>query len=123
MFLEECKYVVKQKKMRKYIIDDTEISSDSDEENSSEENFDEENADKNNSDKENSDEENQKIFLIVFFFCIYESGKSTLSNTQRNAPKKKHVKDIKILLKKKENKGFSIIRNVSKSYLSIEEII
>ena len=32
-------------------------------------------------------------------------------------------KDIKILLKKKKKKGVTIIRNVSKSYLSIEEII
>ena len=41
MFLEECKYVVKEKKIPKYIIDDIEISSDSDRENSDEENFDE----------------------------------------------------------------------------------
>ena len=32
MFLEECKYVVKEKKISKYMIDDTEISSDSDKE-------------------------------------------------------------------------------------------
>ena len=32
MFLEECKYVIKEKKFHKYIIDDLEISSDSDEE-------------------------------------------------------------------------------------------
>ena len=43
VFLEECKYVVKEKKIPKYIIDNIEISSDSDEENSDEENFDEEN--------------------------------------------------------------------------------
>ena len=44
--LEECKYVVKEKKMPKYITDIVEISSDqenSEEENSGEENFDEEN--------------------------------------------------------------------------------
>ena len=35
MFLEECKYVIKEKK---YIIDDTEISSDPDRENAVEEN-------------------------------------------------------------------------------------
>ena len=29
MFLEECKYVVKEKKIPKYIFDDIEISSDS----------------------------------------------------------------------------------------------
>ena len=37
MFLEERKYVVKEKKIPKYIIDNIEISSDSDEENSDEE--------------------------------------------------------------------------------------
>ena len=38
MFLGECKYVVKEQKIPKYVIDDTEISSDSDQENSDEEN-------------------------------------------------------------------------------------
>ena len=41
----ECKYVVKEKKIPKYIIDDTEISSDSDEKNSDEKNSSEENSD------------------------------------------------------------------------------
>ena len=36
---------------------------------------------------------------------------------------KKHLKDIKMFLKKKKKKGASIIRNVSRSYLSIENII
>ena len=45
MFLEEWQYVVKEKKIPKYIIDDIEISSDSDGENSHEGNFDEENSD------------------------------------------------------------------------------
>ena len=40
VFLEECKYIVKEKKMSKYIIDNTKIS---DEENSVEESFGEEN--------------------------------------------------------------------------------
>ena len=31
-FLEECKYIIKERKIHKYIIDDVEISSDSDEE-------------------------------------------------------------------------------------------
>ena len=49
MFLEECKYVVKEKKMLEYISDDREMSfDDSDrgdynEENSNEENYNEEN--------------------------------------------------------------------------------
>ena len=58
MFLEECKYVVKEKNMSKYIIDNIEISSDSDEKNSDEENSDEENSDEEDSGEENSNEEN-----------------------------------------------------------------
>ena len=57
MFWEECKYVVKEKKIPKYIIDDSEISSDSDRENS-----DEENSDKTNSDREYSEDENFKKY-------------------------------------------------------------
>ena len=53
MFLGECKYVVKEKKIPKYIIDNIEISSESDEQNS-----DKETSDKENSEEENSDEEN-----------------------------------------------------------------
>ena len=53
VFLEECKYVAKEKKIPKYIIDDKEVSSDSDGENS-----DEENSDRKNSNEKNSDEEN-----------------------------------------------------------------
>ena len=45
VFLEECKYVVKEKKMLKCITDNVEVSSD------------EENSDEENSDKENSIEE------------------------------------------------------------------
>ena len=62
MFLEECKYVVKEKKMHDYIIDDIEISSDSDREDS-----DEKDSDEECSDKENSDEENL-TFLYNFFY-------------------------------------------------------
>ena len=43
VFLEQFKYVVKEKMILEYIIDDIEISSDSDEENSDEGNSDEEN--------------------------------------------------------------------------------
>ena len=45
VFLEECKYVVKEKKIPKYIIDDIELSSVSDKKNSDRENSDEENSD------------------------------------------------------------------------------
>ena len=55
VFLEECKYVVKEKTIPQYIIDDIEISSDSDRENS-----DEENSDKETSHEENLDEEKQR---------------------------------------------------------------
>ena len=47
VFLEECKYVVKEKKIPEYITDDTEIfPDDSDREDSDEENFNKENSDK-----------------------------------------------------------------------------
>ena len=48
MFLEECKYVVEEKRIPKYIIDQIEISSDSDKENSDEKNYNEENFEKEN---------------------------------------------------------------------------
>ena len=44
VFLEECKYLVKEKKIPKYIIDDTEISSDSNKKNSDEENTNEDDS-------------------------------------------------------------------------------
>ena len=47
MFLQECKYIIKEKKISNYTIDDVEKS---DEEDSSEEN-----SDKKDSDKEDSD--------------------------------------------------------------------
>ena len=52
MFLEECKYIAKEKKIAKYIINDIKVSSDSDKEN-----FDEENSVKETSDEDNFDEE------------------------------------------------------------------
>ena len=45
MFLEKCKYVVKEKNIPKYIVGDVEIS-DSDRENSDKENSDEEKPEK-----------------------------------------------------------------------------
>ena len=54
VFLEECKYIVKEKKMSEYITDEIEISSDD----SDRENSDEENSNEENSDEENFDEEN-----------------------------------------------------------------
>ena len=48
MFLEECKYIVKENKMLQYITEDVEGSSDSDREDSYEENSNEENCDEEN---------------------------------------------------------------------------
>ena len=48
VFLEECKYIVKGKKMPKYITGNIEISSDSDREDSDEQNSNEENSDEEN---------------------------------------------------------------------------
>ena len=61
--LEEFKYIVKEKKIPKYIMDDIEISSDSnreywDEENSNEVNSNEYNSNEENSNEGNTDEEN-----------------------------------------------------------------
>ena len=53
MFLEECKYVVKEKKILEYITGDIEISSDSDKQDSDEENFSKENSDEGNLIEEN----------------------------------------------------------------------
>ena len=79
VFVEECKYVVKEKKISTYIIDDIEMSFDSDrenfdEENSYKENFDEENSDKKNTDEKNFNEKNLKKFFRIFF-SIYKNGK------------------------------------------------
>ena len=54
VFLEECKYAVKEKKMPEYITDDIEISSDD----SDKEDSDEEISNEENSDEENCNEEN-----------------------------------------------------------------
>ena len=53
VFLEEYKYVVKEKKMPEYITSDIEISAGSDREDSVGENSNEENSDKENFDEEN----------------------------------------------------------------------
>ena len=84
-FLEECNYVVKEKKIPKYIIDNIEISSDSDKENSAEDNSDEDNSDEENSDEEilekiqitgNFDEEDSSEEdsdeKKINFVCVYK---------------------------------------------------
>ena len=68
MFLEECKYIVKEKKIPKYIINDKEIYSDSDRESSDEENSDKETFDEETSDEENSDEKNSNEENYFFFY-------------------------------------------------------
>ena len=75
MFLQECKYVAKKKKIPKYIIGNIEVPSDSnkencDEENSDEDNSHEKNSNEPNSDEKNSDEGNLKILFINFLFYI-----------------------------------------------------
>ena len=54
VFVEEFKYIVKEKKVPKYITLMTKIFSDSDREDSNEENSNEGNSDKENSNEENS---------------------------------------------------------------------
>ena len=58
VFSEESKYVVKEKRIPKYIIDDIETSSDSDRENSDEDNSNEENSNEESFDEKKSDKEN-----------------------------------------------------------------
>ena len=58
VFLEECKYVIKEKKIPKFIIGNIEIYSDSAKEDSDEENSNEKNSDEENSGEKNSGEEN-----------------------------------------------------------------
>ena len=54
VLLEECKYVVREKKMPIYIVEDIEISSvEFNKEDSEEENFDEENSKEENYDEDN----------------------------------------------------------------------
>ena len=90
VLLEECKCVVKEKKIRKYIIDNIKISSDSDRENSDEENsdketFDEETSDEENSDAKNSDEE-KKIFLYIKMVNkYYQKNKENLQKEARES--------------------------------------
>ena len=49
--------------------------------------------------------------------------KNIKTNSDMKPLAKSNLKDIKNLLKKKEKKSVSVIRNVSRSYLSVEEII
>ena len=65
VFLEECKYVVKEKKIPKYIIDNIEISSDSHGGNSDKENSDKKTFDEETTDEEDSDEEFFFSFLYI----------------------------------------------------------
>ena len=84
--LEECKYVVKEKKMPEYITDDIEISSDSDRE---------------DSDEENSDDENLVKNSFYDFFFLYIIMVNKYYQKHKKDSDKKHAEDIKILLKKK----------------------
>ena len=46
-----------------------------------------------------------------------------LSEEEKDKYEKRLVKDIEILVKKKEEKDINVIWNVKRSYLAIEEII
>ena len=62
----------------KYIIDNIEISLDSDKENSDKKTSNEENPNEEYFDEKHSDEENYKSTkknYFITFFCIYENGK------------------------------------------------
>ena len=64
VFLEECKYIIKERKIHKYIIDDVEISSDSDEEIIEKTQM-EKHSNEENSDEEGSSKEKKKYFLHI----------------------------------------------------------
>ena len=98
LFLEECKFVAKEKKILKYIIDNIGISSDSD---SDEENSNEENSDKETFDKENSDEENSDEKTKIFFFYAWK-WQITIIKKARKSSKKKHIKGTKTFQKNKK---------------------
>ena len=68
MFLEESKYVVKEKRIPKYINDGIKISSNLDRKNSDKENSDKETFNEETSDEEDSDEKISNEEKI--FFCI-----------------------------------------------------
>ena len=68
MFLEECKYVVKEKRIPNYIDGGIKISSNLDRKNSDKENSDKETFNEETSDEEDSDEKNSNE--EKFFFCI-----------------------------------------------------
>ena len=72
VFLEEFKYVAKEKKMAGYITDNKETSSEFDREDSDEENYNE----------ENSDEKNLlKKIVFIFIFEAFQAISSYLKNT------------------------------------------
>ena len=52
-----------------------------------------------------------------------EENIKILLKKKKRKGEKRPEEDMKILLKKKKKKDISIIRNLSRSYLSIEEII
>ena len=67
---EECKNVVNEKKIPKYISDNIKISSDSGRENSDEQNSNKETSDEESFDEKNSDEEILKKVVYKFFLYL-----------------------------------------------------
>ena len=80
--------------MPEYITNEIEIASDD--------------SDRKESDEGNSSGEKHVKDIKIFL--------------KKTKGKERPEKDIKILMKNKKKKGITIIRNVSRSYLSIEEI-
>ena len=68
VFLEECKYVVKEKKMPEYITDDIELSSDD----SDKGDYDEENSNEENTYEESSNEENKYRMCLFLYLKHFE---------------------------------------------------
>ena len=130
VLLEERKYVVKEKKIPKYIIDVIEVSSDSDRENFNEENFDEENSDKETSGekvlvkklpmKKIKNKKTDKIFLKFFSIYIKMTNNYYKKKTKKSF-KKKHVKGNKILLKKKKTKSTNMLMSNIEIFLKKEK--
>ena len=136
MFLKECKYVVKEKKIPKYIIDNIEISSDSDRENSDEEHSDEENSCEKNFSEEKIlmnkilMKKIKQYFFITFFFVFlkmvnkyYQKRKERLRKKARERYKNLSEEEKDKRWKKVREGTKFLLKNVSRSYLSIEEII
>ena len=78
IFLEECKYILEEKTVRNFIIDDTEISS-----GSYEEIMEKIQKRKQSSEEESSEEDSNKIFLFLFVCIKNKNHKFTEEKKRR----------------------------------------